>query len=112
LGHKLDKQKAPRGERATQRDTRRLMELAGMADSSGPTRFGRAIPTKMITRPGRVWLDPARRMICFSTRPPRVLDHSCIDLLDRFVALAEASDVEIEAFARRFGVLGVDPFLS
>ena len=86
-------------------------DLAGMTATVGSHRFGPLIDTGFMLRPDRVAMDSDRGVLRYDTRNTAVAapEH---DLLDRFIALADASDAEIGDFARRFGVLGVEVFLE
>jgi hypothetical protein len=94
----------------SKRDRLLRLELAGITEE-GTSRLGRPIDTLTVWRPSVVTFDPGRRSILYDTRrtlwdPPRP------ELLDRFVALAEASDEGIVTFAQQNGVLGLTSFLE
>jgi hypothetical protein len=59
--------------------------------------------------PDVVALDRQRGVIVYRTDFPTMLDIHRPEALDHFMALGNAADSEIEAFAKRFGVLGVHP---
>lgn len=89
-------------------DRRRSLELAGMTvDENG--QLGRSVDTLYVLRPNGVGLDVERRVLQYRTDSPLVADAFRPDVLDSFVALADASDERICEFAQRYGVLEVEP---